>query len=102
MLFAPDKILRNISITNIMGIFKLSPWFNVRTDGTPIRDGIYEGCTVLITSPKLSSSTVGYRCLWEGGQWKNIPDPNPNVLNISGPPNPDYWRGILIEDQSGK
>ena len=79
----------------------LSPWFDIRKDGPPVRDGVYEGWTQLITSPMLTASTRGYKCFWEDGRWKSLPNADPKVLVISAPHQPDFWRGLLRLDEAG-
>ena len=76
----------------------LTPWFDFRKDGPPVRNGIYEGWTQLIHSPKLTHSARGYKCLWEDGNWKNLPNTDPKVLVISAPHHPDFWRGVVNVD----
>jgi 5-methylcytosine-specific restriction endonuclease McrA len=78
----------------------LSPWFDIRKDGPPVRNGVYEGWTNLVSSPNPTFSTRGYKCLWEGGRWKNLPNTDTKMVDISAPPNPDFWRGIVRVDDS--
>lgn len=74
-----------------MGELKYTPWFHVRSDGLPVRPGVYEG--TLLGKP--SEGVVAFQgfYLWDGLRWGGFGD-KPEAIR-PGAHKVTYWRGVI-------
>ena len=81
-----------------------TPWFDIKKDELPVRDGLYEVRDRRQLYLKQEWIFVDYLSLWKDGRWHNYdrlsdhPTLKVTILNISAPPTPDYWRGVVRDE----
>lgn len=81
-----------------------TPWFDIQKNGLPVRDGLYEVRDRRRRFPTQEWVFIDYQALWKNGAWHNYDKPlnilglKVNILNISAPPTPDYWRGVVCDE----